>query len=220
MQIAVPLLLARTPQRPRTPQRSDVQPIQYPRSRGPVSASVQVDVQPVQHPRSRGPVGASVQVVEFSNFACSACKAVQGDLKELLDLYGDRLFYTFRHFPKFDDPQSVYAHIAAECASEQAAFWPYYDKLFAEQPVWHSRQAQKSIFTDYARELGLDLDRFEACFQDEAVFERVSHEIDQGEAMGVSHTPTFLVGDRLFVGPTQFRKKGIPFIKKLLEGEP
>ena len=192
-QIAIPLLLARTPQRP--------------------------DVQPVQHPRSRGPVSASVRVVEFSNFACPSCRAVQGDIKELLDLYGDRLFYTFRHFPKFDDSQSVYAHIAAECASEQSAFWPYYDKLFAEQPVWHSRSAQKSIFSDYARKLGLDVGRFEACFRDDATFERIWNECGQGEAMGVTHTPTFLVGDRLFVGPTQFRGKGIPFIKKLLEGE-
>ena len=192
VQIAIPLLLARTPQRP--------------------------DVQPIQHPRSRGPVSARVQVVEFSNFACPVCRTVQSDLKELLDLYGERIFYTFRHFPKFDDPQSVYAHIAAECASEQSAFWPYYDKLFAEQPVWHSRSAQKSIFTGYAKELGLDLSRFEACFRDDATFERISKEIDQGEAMGVSHTPTFLIGDHLFVGPTQFRKKGIPFIKKLLEG--
>lgn len=193
VQVAVPLLLTKTPQRP--------------------------DVQPIQHPRSRGPVSAPVQVLEFSNFACPSCKAVQGDLKKLLDLYGDRLFYTFRHFPKFDDSQSVYAHIAAECASEQSAFWPYYDKLFAEQPVWHSRLAQKSLFTDYARALGLDVDRFEACVRDEGTFKRIWDECDQGEARGVTHTPTFLVGDRLFVGPTQFRNKGIPFIKTLLEGE-
>jgi len=201
VQISIPLLLARTPQHP------DVRPVQYPQH---------PDVQPVQYPRSRGSASASVQIVEFSNFACPACKAVRGDLKELMDLYGDRLFYTFRHFPKFEDSQSVYAHIAAECASEQAAFWPYYDKLFAEQTVWHSRSAQKGVFADYARELGLDLDRFEACFQDEATFKRIWNETDQGEAMGVSHTPTFLVGDRFFVGRTQFRKEGIPFIKKLL----
>src|SRR3989338_1950184 len=119
VQVAIPLRLARTPQRP--------------------------DVQPIQDPHSRGPASAPVQVVEFSNFACSACRAVQSDLKELLDLYGDRLLHTFRHFPKFDDPQSVYAHIAAECAAEQSAFWPYYDKLFAEQPVWHSNPAPKSL---------------------------------------------------------------------------
>ncbi len=205
LQIAVPLLLAKNPQRLGAQPIQDVQPAR--------------ETEPVQHPRSRGPVSAPVQVVEFSNFACPSCRAIQGDLKELLDLYGDRIFYTFRHFPKFEDSKSVYAHIAAECASEQAAFWPYYDKLFAEQPVWHSRSAQKGVFADYARELGLDLDRFEACFQDEAVFERVSNEIDQGEAMGVTHTPTFLINDRFFVGPTQFREKGIPLIKKLLEDE-
>ncbi len=190
VQVAIPLLLARTPKDP--------------------------DVQPIQNPRSLGPVSAPVQIVEFSNFACPVCRAVRDDLKELLDLHGDRIFYTFRHFPKFEDSQSVYAHIASECASEQAAFWPYYDKLFAEQPVWHSPMAEKHVFTNYARELGLDLDRFEACFQDEATFKRIWNETDQGEALGVSHTPTFLVGDRFFVGPTQFRKEGIPFIKKLL----
>lgn len=214
VQIAVPLLLARTPG------HLDAQPARHVRSPEPPAPAIQPDEQPLEHPRSLGPADAPVQVVEYSNFACPVCRAVRGDIKKLLEQHGEHIFYSFRHFPKFSDSRSVYAHIAAECASEQGAFWRYYDKLFAEQRVWRSYPEKNKIFTNYAEELGLDVGRFEACFQDDATYERISDEIDQAEALGVTHTPTFVIGVRFFVGQSQLRRKGIPFIEKLLEDEP
>jgi len=52
---------------------------------------------------SRKPKGnliASVSVVEYADLQCEACRAVQAAvIKPLLEKYGDRIRFEFRHFP-------------------------------------------------------------------------------------------------------------------------
>jgi len=174
------------------------------------------DLKAIEHPRSKGPATAWVQMVEYSNFTCPSCRFVQEDLNALLKQYKGKIFFSFRHLAKFEEPRSIHAHMASECASEQSAFWPYHDKLFQEQAVWNSKLVRESILLEYAVELGLDMDRFKACLQDRTVFERIRDDAIQGHAAGVTHTPTFIIDGQLFVGPTQLREKGIPFLKKRL----
>ncbi|MEI9897767.1 MAG: thioredoxin domain-containing protein [Chthoniobacter sp.] len=68
----------------------------------------------------------------------------------------------FRHFPLEGHPRAFAAAVAAECAGEQDAFWPYHDKLFAE-----GGDLDAAKFLALASSLGLDQERFRVCLQSE-----------------------------------------------------
>lgn len=87
------------------------------------------------------------------------------------------------------------AHLAAVAAGKQGKFWEFHDKLFANQ-----QQLNLEAYKAYARELKLDLPRFEKDLEDPDA--RKSVEADRAEArsLGVSGTPGFFVNGRFLSG--------------------
>ena len=71
-----------------------------------------------------GPETAPVRIVEYGDFGCPSCRAWHnaGIREQLLADFGDQLSFEFRHFPVIT-AQSPKAAEAAQCASEQGAFW-------------------------------------------------------------------------------------------------
>jgi protein-disulfide isomerase len=68
-----------------------------------------------------GPAAAAVTIVEFSDFSCGACKAVQPTLAEIREKYGDRVRIVFRDFPRGGEGYPGYnAALAAGCAAGKA----------------------------------------------------------------------------------------------------
>lgn len=141
--------------------------------------------------------GSEAQLVEFLDFECEACGMlypVVGDLKER---YGDRFELVVRHMPLH--VSSVNAALAAEAAGEQDSFEEMYDVLFQRQAEWgHQQSPERDLFFSYAEELGLDMAQFEADFDDPATLARIEQSRADGQAAGVSGTPTFFLdGERL-----------------------
>jgi protein-disulfide isomerase len=87
------------------------------------------------------------------------------------------------------------AHLAALAAGKQGKFWEFHDKLFANQ-----QQLNLDAYKAYARELGLDVPRFERDLAD--LDARKAIEADKAEArsLGVSGTPGFFVNGRFLSG--------------------
>lgn len=90
---------------------------------------------------------------------------------------------------------------AAEAAAEQGKFEEMYDILFATQPQWGEQQtSQEAVFFGFAEDLGLDMERFRRVYDDPATVERVRRDRADGEALGVTGTPTFFLdGEKLVV---------------------
>jgi protein-disulfide isomerase len=100
-----------------------------------------------------------------------------------------------KDFPLSSHRQARQAAEAARCAGTEGRYWPYRDRLFAEQP----RFAEDRLI-GYATDLGLDRDAFTRCLAGRRFAREVEADVAQARALGVRSTPTFLVNGRLMVG--------------------
>jgi protein-disulfide isomerase len=151
----------------------------------------------------RGPADAPL-VIEYSDLECPYC--AQADAL----LSGLRLRRVFRHFPvPSKHPRARPLAHAAEAAALQGRFWEMHDSLFADQ----GRIDDPHLWRR-ARELGLDLERFERDRRSEAVAERVASDFRTGVRAGVMTTPTLFVDEE--------RRAGVPtseLLARLAGGE-
>ena len=160
-----------------------------------------------------GPPSAAVTVVEFGDFECPSCRQAHPAVQFMLQHFGQRVRFVFRHFPL----REVHAHAelaaeAAEAAGAQGRFWPYFDLLFN-----HQNQLDPSHLGGYAAQLGLDMPRFENELKDGVYRQRVQEQIEIGNRLRVRGTPTFYVNGNftdVSFGLQQLRDT----IERLLEG--
>ena len=147
-----------------------------------------------------------VQVVEFGDFACGACAefwrdtwpSVQSELIETGRV-------SWRHVPfllGFDRGDD--ATNAAECAADQDAFWQMHDKIFEGQREWVRGRGHHDVFERYAGELGLDVEEFHDCYDDERGEDRTDRANDAARDAGVRGTPTFFVNGTPVLGAVTF----------------
>ena len=153
-------------------------------------------VPPVDRDRDhvRGPDSASVTIVEYGDFECPFCGQAEPAVRELLE--DADLRYVWRHLPLLDvHPHAQLAAEAAEAAAAQGKFWPMHDLLL-------DRQEHLKIMNllDYARELGLDVERFHNDVMAHDHTTRIARDVDSADASGVSGTPTFFINDQRHYG--------------------
>jgi protein-disulfide isomerase len=147
----------------------------------------------------RGPADAPVTIVEFSDFQCPFCQRVGPTLQQVEEEYGERVRIAFKHMPLSMHPKAPDAHAAAEAAHRQGRFWEMHDKIFGNQ-----REMSPEKYAEYARELGLDLERFERDRASPEVKERIEADKRVADGLGVSGTPAFFVNGRFLSGAQPF----------------
>jgi Na+/H+ antiporter NhaA len=157
-----------------------------------VDLSVPVDP---ERDHVRGPEEAPVTLLEYGDFQCPFCGQAEPVIRELLRDVGD-VRYVWRHLPLNDvHPNAELAAEASEAASAQGAFWPMHDVLLEHQGELTFRD-----LLGYARELGLDTDRFTTDVQRHEYASRVAEDVDGADLSNVSGTPTFFVNGRRHYG--------------------
>jgi protein-disulfide isomerase len=140
----------------------------------------------------RGPAEAPVTLLEYGDFECPFCGQAESVVRELLSSFGDELRYVWRHLPLNDVHSSAQlAAEAAESASGQGKFWPFYDALFAHQGTFTAED-----LLQYAADLDLDLDRFRDDLRRHVATPRVAEDVASADESGVSGTPTFFINGR------------------------
>jgi formate-nitrite transporter family protein len=139
---------------------------------------------------------AELELVMFGDFQCPYCTAAYPIVRRIRDQLSGRLLFAFRHFPLRDvHPDAQRAAEAAEAASAQGAFWEMHDAMY------ESRGAlAREDLIHQATELGLDSDRFTQELDSSVHAPRVQRDVDSGLASGVTGTPGFFVGGRLYGG--------------------
>ena len=150
----------------------------------------------------RGNPNAPVTLEEFADFQCGGCGAFHPELKKIEAEFGDRLRVIYRENPLYPNhPYSNIAAQAAEAAGVQSEnhFWLIHDKLFDNQKAWseaRDKDAAVAMFVDYAKQIGLNADRFMRDFNGEVVAQRLTQDGIRGRALGVQGTPTFFVNGK------------------------
>jgi len=132
---------------------------------------------------------APVAVVEYGDFECPICHAVEPAVRQLLQTHGADLVFAFRHFPLEDShPHALMAAQAAEAAAAQGQFWPMHDLLLGN-PAHLARR----YLDAYAERLNLNLARFRADLDDEIYRQRVREHQAGGTRSHLRATPGFFV---------------------------
>lgn len=169
--------------------------------------------------KSKGDEKAPVQIVEYSDFQCPSCQAVQMQIHELLDRYPGKIYFIFKHFPLAGHKFSPLAHQSAECANEQGKFWEFHDRLYQDQMVWSVALDPLSIFLNYAKDLNLNEERFARCLENAEVAGRIQAEKSEGQSWGVTSTPTFFLNGTMMTGGRQFSETADRLIREKLASE-
>lgn len=174
-----------------------------------------------QPPHIRGNPNATVTLEEFADFQCGACGAYHPELKKIEAEYGDRLRVVFRENPLVPTHQyALVAAQAAEAAGLQGRFWEMHDKLYENQKAWAEAKDVVPLFVDYAKQIGLDTDRFMRDLNGEAVAARIFQDGKRSHALGINSTPTFFVNGKEAKGDS-WKPEGLrEMINQALRGAP
>ncbi len=150
------------------------------------------------HRLSDAPNNAPV-LVEFLDFECEACGAAYPTVEALRDRYGDRVQFVARYFPLRGHVNAERAARAVEAAARQDRFEDMYRKMFETQSAWgDQQQTHDALFRSFAEQLGLDIARFDADYNDPTTLERIRLDQTDGAALGVNSTRTFFLnGQRI-----------------------
>ena len=151
---------------------------------------------------TRGDEDAPVTMIEYADFQCPFCGKFARDVEpELIERYveGGMLKIEWRDFPCLGQ-ESVNAALAARAAQEQGKFWEYHDALYREQGSLNSGTFSDEKLVALAEEAGLDADRFESDLTSGKHERAISQDLQEGQRLGISGTPTFFVNDTMLVG--------------------
>lgn len=155
-----------------------------------------LDLKNAEHTYTKGQKGAKVQVVEFADFQCPYCTRAAATVTELAKKYGDRVEFSYRHFPlRQIHPQAQRASEIAQCAGEQGKFWEVHDTLYANQQQLDEENAKR-----LAGEQGVDVAKLTECLSAGRGATQVNADYDKGTEVGVEGTPSFFINGRKFEG--------------------
>ena len=139
-----------------------------------------------------------VTFVEFLDFECEGCRAAYPAVEQLRKDYEGRVTFVARYFPLPDHFNAERAARAVESAAQQGKFEAMYQRMYETQAQWGEQQKPADdTFRDFAEDLGLDMDRYDADYEDPATAQRVAKDVKDGEALGVTGTPTFYLNGQM-----------------------
>ncbi len=144
---------------------------------------------------ARGPASAPITLVEFTAFQCGFCARSQATINQILQTYPGKVHHVVKYSPLRDDK----AEVASLAAGRQGKYWEYREKLFSNQRAINDQNLRV-----WAREVGLDLARFEKDLADPALAADVKQDALQALQLGVNGTPTFFINGKKLVGAHPF----------------
>jgi protein-disulfide isomerase len=151
----------------------------------------------------KGSADAPVEITEYADYQCPFCQTFatlqMPTIEERLIRTG-RLRWRYRDFPLQQHAFSRLAAHSAACADEQGKYWEQHQRIYDGQPDWASQGDAGPTFRQYAQANGLDLNRYDGCMKSGKYAGRIQASYEEGARLGVSSTPTLLVGNRLYQG--------------------
>lgn len=147
-----------------------------------------------------GDASAPAKIEVFEDYQCPACQRFTQDIEPLVFselVETGKAYYVFYNYPFLDantaTKESRDAANASLCANEQGKFWEYHDTLFANWNGENQGNLSSSRLIAFASPIGLNVDDFTACMNENRYADEVQASFDLGTSMGVSGTPTVFV---------------------------
>lgn len=156
---------------------------------------------------------AKVTLIEYGDYQCPACGAYHPIVSRVIENFGDKITFAYRHFPLGQIHQNAeLAARAAEAAGEQGEYWGMHDLLLENQSQWSQSNDAAGIFTEYAFSLSLGVEKFQKDINSDIIKERVENDFQGGLEASVNATPTFFLDGKKLKNPRSYNE-----FKKLIE---
>ena len=147
-----------------------------------------------------GPANAPVTLVEYGDYECPSCGAAYPIVNQVLQCFGPKLRYVFRHFPLTQvHPNAEPAAESAEFAGAHKRFWEMHNGLYENQ----DRLGPPLLF-ELAEALGLPQSELRISIATEKYAPKIKSDFLGGVRSGVNGTPSFFVNGRQHEGSFEF----------------
>jgi thiol-disulfide isomerase/thioredoxin len=155
----------------------------------------------------KGPPEAPVTVAVFSDYQCPYCGRLEPLLQQVLEKYPNNVKLVFKNFPLSFHSQARKAATAALAAQGQGKFWEFHHKLF-EAASLNDQKIQ-----DIAKELKLDMNKFNEKLKDPAIQETINRDLADGKDNDVSGTPA------IFVNGKEVNERSLEGFSRMIDAE-
>ena len=139
----------------------------------------------------------------YTDYQCPYCAKAEPKFEEAAKKLDGIMNVTVRHMPLNMHANAVPAALAVEAATAQGKHLEMANKLFATQNDWKNikeRDKLRTLFNDYAKELGLNVEEFDKALLDSNTVKPVQRDYEHAVKIGVKGTPTFAVNDKVIEG--------------------
>lgn len=140
-----------------------------------------------------GRADAPVTIVEFNDLQCPFCNRFQeGAFVEIKKQYIDtgKVRFINRDMPlEALHPQAMRAAQAARCAGDQGKYWEVAQKI-----IGNNAALSAEAIDQFARDSGIDPALYKSCIASDRHLEAIRESAASGRAIGISGTPSFVVG--------------------------
>lgn len=167
-----------------------------------VSGSATADDGYVGYRLNREVPGAGTATL-YTDYQCPYCAKAEPKFEEAAKKLDGIMNVTVRHMPLNMHANAVPAALAVEAAAAQGKHLEMANKLFATQNDWKNikeRDKLRTLFNDYAKELGLNVEEFDKALLDSNTVKPVQRDYEHAVKIGVKGTPTFAVNDKVVEG--------------------
>ena len=167
-----------------------------------VSGSATADDGYVGYRLNREVPGAGTATL-YTDYQCPYCAKAEPKFEEAAKKLDGVLNVTVRHMPLNMHANAVPAALAVEAAAAQGKHLEMANKLFAAQNDWKNikeRDKLRTLFNDYAKELGLNTEEFDKVLLASDTVKPVQRDYEHAVKIGVKGTPTFVVNDKVVEG--------------------
>ena len=167
-----------------------------------VSGSATADDGYVGYRLNREVPGAGTATL-YTDYQCPYCAKAEPKFEEAAKKLDGIMNVTVRHMPLNMHANAVPAALAVEAAAAQGKHLEMANKLFNTQNDWKNikeRDKLRTLFNDYAKELGLNVEEFDKALLDSNTVKPVQRDYEHAVKIGMKGTPTFAVNDKVVEG--------------------
>jgi len=126
----------------------------------------------------------------------------------VVEKYPEKVKVVFKNYPIRSHDYAEKAALAALAAERQGKFWEFHDRLFADYKNLGDEKVR-----EIARELNLDMEKFESDWNDPRLAARIQKDTRQGSKAGVRGTPT------VFINGRRLKQRSLQGFTKIIEEE-
>ncbi|TSC76818.1 MAG: hypothetical protein G01um101431_1, partial [Parcubacteria group bacterium Gr01-1014_31] len=134
---------------------------------------------------------ADVFLIEYSDMECPFCKRFHPTMEQVVQTYGTKVAWVYRHFPLSFHANAQKEAEASECVAElggNTAFWKFTDLIYERTTSGGTGFALADL-PALARESGVNEAKFKSCLDSGKYAQKVQQDMTEGQQAGVTGTP-------------------------------